>query len=87
VRIKYDALRGRYLGINNYGSLSLLGVPLEAVMSDIPAGYNTQMVNYGRVQKAAGATMADTIERRRTERWHNRPLGEKKVDCLLRQCD
>jgi DnaJ-class molecular chaperone len=79
IRTRYDVLRGRYLGLGDkFGSLTMSGLA-NSIHSDIPVGYNTQKVNFGRVQHHAGATMEDTLSRSRMEKWQSTPLSEKKV--------
>jgi hypothetical protein len=80
VRLRYDTLRSKYLGVAGpYGSLNRSSGASTGYEPFVPVGFTTQRDNFGRVQREAGATAQDTRERMRVERFRNLPLSEKKV--------
>jgi hypothetical protein len=80
VRLRYDTLRSKYLGVTGpYGSLNRSSGASTGYEPFVPVGFTTQRDNFGRVQREAGATAQDTRERMRVERFRNLPLSEKKV--------
>lgn len=74
-RSRYDLLRNAHLGL----SPSTLS-PDGTYISSEPVGFTEMKNNYTyNIQRKAGASIEDSQEKLRAERWHELPLKQRKV--------
>jgi curved DNA-binding protein CbpA len=80
----YDRARARYMG-KSFGSANHY-VEETQDHHTIAEGYNTQRINFTKVQSRASSNWTDLQEKYKSEKWNKLPLQERKVSFWQNLC-
>lgn len=80
-RLYYDTGRSRLLG-RNFGSISAVQASATETVDHriISESYNTQRMNFTKVQGRASSNWRDLQDKYKSEKWQNMPLNQRKVN-------
>ena len=78
LKSQYDSLRRIHLNKTGRYGLTTSGIDSE-ISTEISQGFNTQKMNFSKVQARAASNWEDLQDKYKTEKWQNMPLHERKV--------
>lgn len=75
---QYDTSRSKFLG-RNVGSVLLAATAQAEDHKVISESFNTQRINYAKIQSASPSNWKNLQEKYKSDKWRSIPLEQRKV--------